>query len=273
MRRILVCADDYALSPGVSAGIRELIAAGRINATSVMTIFPEFEAEVKPLLAIKSPIPFQFGLHATLTGNFTPLQAAPIASPDGRLPMSQRTWPPFGYFRIDPAKVKIEIEAQIKKFIAAFGCAPDYVDGHQHVQLMPGIRAPFLEAVKEFAPQAWVRQCAPARLRDEIFGGGKSGFLAFLSRGFRAKARQAGLSYNPAFSGAYDYAVPRDFGPLFARFAGGLPQGGVVMCHPGHVDEILKSRDTLTDQREIEYAFFMDDEMPRILAKAGVTLA
>ncbi|HVT56350.1 MAG TPA: ChbG/HpnK family deacetylase, partial [Xanthobacteraceae bacterium] len=36
MRRIVLCADDYALSPGVSAGIRELLAAGRLNATSVM---------------------------------------------------------------------------------------------------------------------------------------------------------------------------------------------------------------------------------------------
>jgi predicted glycoside hydrolase/deacetylase ChbG (UPF0249 family) len=50
MRRIVICADDYALSPGVSAGIRELLAAGRLNATSVMTIFPELEAEAKALL-------------------------------------------------------------------------------------------------------------------------------------------------------------------------------------------------------------------------------
>src|SRR6185312_710592 len=116
MRRIVVCADDYALSPGVSAGIRELIAAGRLNATSVMTIFSEFEQEAKALQAIKSPISFQIGLHATLTGGFTPLKATPIASPDGRLPMPDKTWPPFGYFRIDPRAVKTEISAQIEKF-------------------------------------------------------------------------------------------------------------------------------------------------------------
>ena len=106
MRRIVLCADDYALSPGVSAGIRELLAAGRINATSVMTIFPELEAEAKSLAALKGPIPFQIGLHATLTGGFTPLAATPIASPGGKLPMSHETWPPMGYFRIDAAKVK-----------------------------------------------------------------------------------------------------------------------------------------------------------------------
>ena len=31
------CADDFALSPGVSRGILEAVAAGRLTATSVMT--------------------------------------------------------------------------------------------------------------------------------------------------------------------------------------------------------------------------------------------
>lgn len=272
MRRMVLCADDYALSPGVSAGIRELIAAGRINATSVMTIFPEFEQEAKALLATKSRIPLQIGLHATLTGDFTPLKATPIASPGGRLPTSDKTWPPLGYFRIDPDAVKTEVRAQIEKFIGAFGRAPDYVDGHQHVQLMPGIRMKLLEAVKDLAPNAWVRQCSPAR-KSKSSGDAKTRFLSFLSRGFRAQAKQAGLKYNPAFSGAYDYFSPSDFGALFARFIDGLPEGGVVMCHPGHADDILKSRDILTHQREKEYAFLSGDEMPRALARASVTLA
>lgn len=123
MRRIVLCADDYALSPGISGGIRELISAGRINATSVMTIFPEFEQEAKTLLTTKSPIPLQIGLHATLTGNFTPLKATPIATTDGCLPKQQQTWPPFGYFRIDPVAVKTEVKAQLEKFISAFGRA------------------------------------------------------------------------------------------------------------------------------------------------------
>lgn len=272
MRRIVLCADDYALSPGVSSGIRELLAAGRINATSVMTIFPDLEGEAKALQNVKSPVPFQIGLHATLTGGFRPLAATPIADADGKLPMSNLTWPPFGYFRIEPAKVKIEVKAQLEKFIRAFGRAPDYVDGHQHVQLMPGVRAPFLEAVKELAPNAWVRQCAPARVKDEIFTGGKSRFLALLSRGFRRLARRKGLRFNPAFSGAYDYSTPRDFGPLFAQFIEKMPEGGVVMCHPGHADDLLVSRDTLTTQREKEFSFLMSGEMKDKLAAAGVTL-
>ncbi len=128
MRRIVLCADDYALSPGVSAGIRELIAAGRLNATSVMTIFPEFEQEAKALQATKSPIPFQIGLHATLTGGFAPLKATPITSPGGRLPMSDKTWPPLGYFRIDPDAGKRK-SARRSKNLSRFRPGARYIDG------------------------------------------------------------------------------------------------------------------------------------------------
>ena len=271
MRRIVLCADDYAFSPGVSAGIRELLAAGRLNATSVMTIFPELETEAKALLSVKSPLRFQIGLHATLTGGFLPLAATPIPSPDGHLPMSRETWPPFGFLRVSGTRVKAEVSAQLKKFIHAFGRAPDYVDGHQHVQLMPGVRGPFLEAVKELAPNAWVRQCGPARWSDELLNA-KSRFLGLLSLGFRRRARDLDLSFNPAFSGAYGYDRPSDFGASFARFIDGMPEGGVVMCHPGHPDDILRARDILTDQREKEFAFLAGEKMPAAMARAGVTL-
>jgi hypothetical protein len=167
--------------------------------------------------------------------------------------------------------VKAEVKAQIEKFTRVFGRAPDYVDGHQHVQLMPGIRAKFLEAVKELAPNAWVRQCSPAR-PSKSPRDAKSRFISYLSGGFRAQAERAGLKYNPAFSGAYDYFAPSDFGALFASFIEGMPESGVVMCHPGHVDDILKSRDILTYQREKEFSFLISGEMNDALALAGVTL-
>ena len=43
-RRIWLCADDYGISPAVDRGIRELIARGRLNATSVMVVAPSFRA-------------------------------------------------------------------------------------------------------------------------------------------------------------------------------------------------------------------------------------
>ena len=41
-RQIWLCADDYGISPAVSAAIRELIARRRLNAVSVMVVTPSF---------------------------------------------------------------------------------------------------------------------------------------------------------------------------------------------------------------------------------------
>ena len=70
--------------------------------------------------------------------------------------------------------------------------------------------------------------------------------------------------------GAFDYLVR---GKLFGGFLDGLPEGAVVMCHPGIVDDILRGRDRLTDRREVERAFLAGDEMPRTLARAGLSLS
>jgi predicted glycoside hydrolase/deacetylase ChbG (UPF0249 family) len=271
MRRIVVCADDYALSPGVSRAIRELVSQGRLNAVSVMTVIPGFEAECASLASMPSPVPVSIGLHTTLTGSFVPLVASPIATPDGKFPPLAKLLPPLGFLRIDRQAVKAEVAAQIAAFRKAFGRAPDFVDGHQHVQLMPGVREPFLEAVLEAAPKAWVRQCGAAA--GASARGGKARLLEFLSRGFRRRARELGIAFNPAFSGAYNFSTAENFGTLFARFLKGLPERGVVMCHPGFVDRELVARDPLTDQREAEYKFLAGNDFPATLARAGASLA
>ncbi len=75
LRRIVLCADDYGLSPGVNDAIRDLLARGRINATSAMMVTPAIDrAEAEALTAIKIHQPnIAIGLHVTLTRPFRPL--------------------------------------------------------------------------------------------------------------------------------------------------------------------------------------------------------
>jgi predicted glycoside hydrolase/deacetylase ChbG (UPF0249 family) len=273
MRRIVVCADDYALAPGVSKAIRTLIARGRINATSVMVIFPGLATEATALAMTETPLRLELGLHVTLTGPYRPLVATPLRTADGDFPPPANLLEPFARWRIDRGAVEAEIAAQIRLFVETFKRPPDYVDGHHHVQLMPGIRDPLLATVARDAPGAWVRQCGPADWRKLRIGDAKTAMLAALSAGFRRAARRAGVRFNPAFAGAYDYGTAGDFAQLFARFLDGLPDGGVIMCHPGFADDALMARDRLTQPREAEYAFLSGDQYPQLLARAGVTLA
>jgi predicted glycoside hydrolase/deacetylase ChbG (UPF0249 family) len=56
------------------------------------------------------------------------------------------------------------------------------------------------------------------------------------------------------------------------QFLDGLPEDGVIMCHPGFVDETLVSLDPFTVQREHEHAFLAGEDFPQLLAANKVTL-
>jgi predicted glycoside hydrolase/deacetylase ChbG (UPF0249 family) len=52
----------------------------------------------------------------------------------------------------------------------------------------------------------------------------------------------------------------------------GLPDGGLIMCHPGFVDSDLVALDSLTTLREQEFAFFNSDAFLKVLADHGMAL-
>ena len=273
-RHICLCADDYGISPAVNAAIRELLAAGRINATSVMVVAPAFDAsEARALAEITLSRRIQTGLHLTLTAPFRPLSEASGLIVQGSFPRLPLVIMAAAGRAVSRRGLAAEIAAQLRAFAAAFGRPPDFVDGHQHVQLLPRIRDAILTEVKRAAPTAWVRQCGSMVPRARRLDDPKGLFIDWLSRGFRRRARAAGIVTNPAFAGTYGFAADADFAALFPRFLDGLPDGGVVMCHPGHVDAQLRRLDPVTHLREREYAYFSGPAFPRVLAAHGVELA
>jgi predicted glycoside hydrolase/deacetylase ChbG (UPF0249 family) len=162
---------------------------------------------------------------------------------------------------------------QLAAFQELLGRPPDFVDGHQHAQLFPQVREAFLQAVKQAAPGAWVRQGGRLQPLAQRLAAPKALLLDILSAQFRRRAAAAGIAFNPAFAGAYDFSKQPDFGALMRQFLDGLPDGGLVMCHPGFVDETLISLDPLTTQREREHAFLGGAQLPPLLALNNVTLA
>jgi predicted glycoside hydrolase/deacetylase ChbG (UPF0249 family) len=211
-------------------------------------------------------------LHVTLTGplqplseNFSPLRHGRFLPLNAMLRLASAR-------RLQPEPLADEIAAQLRRFVDVFGRPPDFLDGHQHIQLFPQVRDAFLRVVAERAPTAWVRQCGRARrgrrLRDH-----KALVLDILSLGFRRKAKKLGIAVNPAFAGSYAFKARANYARLFPRFLSGLPDGGLVMCHPGVVDIELKGLDSLTSLREQEFAFFSSDAFLQVLAEHNVALA
>jgi chitin disaccharide deacetylase len=272
-RRIIVCADDFGLSDGVNRAILQLIEQRRINAASVMTVAPAFERRsAETLRDTAAANSCQIGLHVTLTAPFRPLTIhfRPTRG-DAFLSLPQLLRASL-LRRLDREFLRSEILAQLAAFKAAFGRLPDYVDGHQHVQAFPQVRDAFLEAVGSAAPQVWVRQCGRAQGAKHSTRDLKSLVLDMLSAGLRTRATKAGVAFNPAFAGAYDFVKEPDFGDLMRGFLDGLPDGGLVMCHPGFVDDTLIALDPLTTQREREHAFLASDQFSALLAEQNMAL-
>jgi predicted glycoside hydrolase/deacetylase ChbG (UPF0249 family) len=269
-RRLWLVADDYGISRAVNAAIRDLLARGAINATSVMVVASGCNnAEVRALAALRAERPIATGLHLTLTAPFRPLTERYRPARDGAF-LSLRTTLARALLRqLDARTLAAEIAAQIARFAEGFGRLPDFIDGHQHVQLFPVIAECLLEEAQRTVPGAWIRQCSgPAGSLNDL----KAIVLDLLSRRLRRRARAMGLHTNPAFAGTYAFHDRADFSQLFPRFLRDLPDGSVIMCHPGMVDSELVSNDSLTSLREREYAFFKSDAYRGLLAQRGYTL-
>jgi predicted glycoside hydrolase/deacetylase ChbG (UPF0249 family) len=82
----------------------------------------DFASEGRLLAPLVSGI--DLGLHLTLTGQRS-LPRLALAACLGRL---------------DAGAVAIALRDQLDAFLAAFGRPPDFIDGHQHVHLLPVVR-------------------------------------------------------------------------------------------------------------------------------------
>ena len=275
MTRIWLCADDYGISPSVNAAIRDLVVRGRINAASVMVVAPSFHrVEALALSALNAVAPrVAIGLHLTLTAPYRPLSAGFAPLRDGAFVSLESLLVRAVLRSLNPDALATEVARQVRAFVEHFGRAPDFIDGHQHVQLFPQVRDAVLAIAKRDAPAAWVRQCGRATAAPRDLGDRKGMLIDLLSRSFRRRAAARGVRTNPAFAGTYAFHGRADFAAMFPRFLECLPDGSVVMCHPGFVDAELLRLDPLTALREQEYAFFIGDSFPSLLARHGTTLA
>ncbi len=253
-RTIVLCADDFGLSPGVNRAILELLEKRRLTAASCMTVFPEFAADapkLKPYLGRAD-----IGLHVTLTHN-RPLRSVLI-----------RGW--LG--RMDRRAVAAEVERQVEAFVAAMRCPPAYLDGHQHVHLIPAVADAVARAARQFG--AYVRltrePAGAAMLRRPAAI--ESFFLSQMSRPLQRRAAQLGLRTNGGFRGVRSFRETAPYRALFCRMIENATSGSIVMCHPGFVDEVLLSRDGVARAREDEHRYFAGEDFPHDLRGADVTL-
>jgi predicted glycoside hydrolase/deacetylase ChbG (UPF0249 family) len=269
-----LCADDFALSPAVTRGILDALAARRLTATSAMTTQPNWPEASRAFRALAPEA--QIGLHfnITLAG---PLGAMPRFAPNGAFPAMNSIVPAAWRGALPLPEIRAELRRQLDAFEAAHGAPPDFVDGHQHVHVLPGVAETLLDELRArgLAGKLWLRDSAdrPRRIFARGKHWGKALTVAALARGFRAKARAAGFSVNDGFAGFSDFGAVADYGADFATYLAAPGEKPLIMCHPGHVDDELARLDPVTVSRETELAFLLSDRFGDILATANARLA
>lgn len=277
-RPLVICADDFALAPGVDEAIVRLAEAGRLSAISCMAVMAGWSGSARRLEALYERC--DMGLHLTLTDQ-PPLGAMPQLAPNGMLPTLSKLFAAAFAGRLTrgeaAAEVKAEVVRQWDAFVQARGRLPDFVDGHQHVHLLPGVLSTVLDQVIRCPvdERPWLRSCwePPARVLARRIATGKALLLATLSLPLRREAVAAGLATNNSFRGVHGFAANTDYASLFRKFLKGSSARPLIMCHPGFVDDQLRAVDAVVEPRQDEYAYFSSQRFPEHLAEAGLRVA
>lgn len=264
-RLLAVCADDYGLSPGVSAGIAQLARARRITAVSCLTNTPDWEQSAPVLTEL--PTSVAIGLHINLT------EGRPLSPELGAV------WPSFpslptlmarAHLGLLPhAAIQREIQVQWTSFVAHVGRRPQFVDGHQHVHHFPGVRTAMLNTLDEMQARPAVRSAA------RLIGPGHA-FKRWVIRqsGARKLAsvlRERKLDTNSALLGVYDFRAT-DYRSLMQAWMSALPEpGGLLFCHPGLGGETSAS-DHPGEARQREFDYLSGEHFMEDLASTNVAL-
>lgn len=263
-RSFRLVADDYGLSPGVSRGIRQLLEKERLSGTGCMTLFPDWKESACDLLGLDAPA--EIGLHLTLTD-------FPALSSGDTLPSLKQLILGVTSGTIPAERITHELDIQLERFTQESGRLPAYLDGHQHVHFLKPVRNWLCTRFANIAPdrRPWIRGAptlagAPANIRPKL------AFVKMLAMGFDRQMSEAGLQVHGPLAGFYQWRTNGLFEKALSSLLTALPEGAVIMCHPGFVDDTLRQRDVLTDIREEELSVLAGDVLPRLIASSGRTL-
>lgn len=232
-------ADDWGLSPGVNRGILELAKKGVVRRVSAMADASYLSEGLEELKAIPG---IALGLHFNLTYAFnTPLPFG-WTSPSSALfsCLSKVIWGKTAFQNT----VKKELLRQFRA-LTEKGLQLDYVDGHHHIHVYPGVGRAVAEACREVG----IRQVrlpldkSSLNLSHLVIG--------LLARVSQRHFRRASLSSLPFFyPDLAAFKNPSVFLEQLSR-----RRGYEVLVHPADTSDVatLSSPDSYSEQRVVEY--------------------
>jgi predicted glycoside hydrolase/deacetylase ChbG (UPF0249 family) len=273
-RQLIVNADDYGRSPGVSRGILQAHRRGIVTSTTVMINQPAIEPQLEEALACGG---LGVGLHLVFSAwrPLLPPAAIPgLVRSDGMFLDQHTLWSKAEQIPLE--QLAAELTAQMERFLSLAGREPDHLDCHHFVHLYP----PFFQVYAGLAAQYSLPLRVP--FPPECDFAASIGTLSFLE-GFPRDLVRGMIATNSALLIARGLAHPDHFISTFfgqesltldylANLIEALPQGVCeLMCHPGYDDSLLSSS-TYRHEREIELALLTNPAIVERVAGLGIDL-
>ncbi|HEC21529.1 MAG TPA: carbohydrate deacetylase [Chloroflexi bacterium] len=257
LRQLIVNADDFGVTAGGSRGIIKAHNEGIVTSTSVMINMPAAAEAVE--MAQKEAPSLGLGLHLNLTAGppVAPPEDIPdLLTPEGTFPNKHAVIARLP--TLDIAQVERELRAQVEHFIEVAGHAPDHLDSHHHVTyLHPGVAEVMFGLAHELG----------IPIRNPLPGDPETAATELMRLGVaRSEMEALGLVENvERLTDDLPVSMPDHFiseffgervtlGDLLNRLMDVEEGVTELMCHPGEVDDALRSLSSYTDPREAELA-------------------
>lgn len=283
MRNLIVNADDLGWTAGVNRGIADAHRNGIVTSTSILANGAAFADGVKAAGELPG---LGVGVHLNLSDGRPMAPADQVKSlvnengafsggPESLLLRLTTS-------NLEPKEVETEWNAQIERVRAA-GIHPTHLDGHKHVQMLPGLFAIVLRLAKKHGIAAVRVSHEASTLRAALTGGEedsgvilKQGVqargLKLLARDAHEMAERAGIASTDYFCGIAQTGVLSKRGVL--QLLASLPEGTTeLMCHPGYADaDLRKTATRLQQSRQTELEILTDQEIRKKIAALGIRL-
>jgi len=284
VQNLIVNADDLGWTEGVNRGIAVTHRKGLVTSTSILANGRAFAsalgvARLNPELGV--------GVHLNLSDGpptATAEEVRGLLNDAGNLAGG----PESLLLRIASRglsfkEVEREWDAQIRK-VRESGISPTHLDGHKHVQMLPGLFEIALRLAKKHGIRAIRVAIEDSKLRSMLSSGGEQNTSVVLKQGVQARglkllardaremADRAGLATANYFCGIAQTGVLTREG--VEQLLENLPEGTTeLMCHPGYADEELRRSATrLQASRQTELEILTDTRIRKLVATRGIRL-
>ena len=253
----LIVADDFGLCEKHDKIIIELVKKKKINAISVLVHGELSSKRVNEVRKMRDYL--SIGLHLNLTMFLPKIQ--PLGSIETLIIKSL-----LGC--LNTRKIKKEISSQIKEFEKIFGTLPDFIDGHEHVHILPSILEILIKRVLEekFSKKFWIRSPATETMADlyrELSNAGlKVLVITALGSLAKNKLNRLGILTNKNFAGFFSLKSPsRNFKQKYLHLLTLNKPDMVIMVHPGANESPTQNKNHSNEIRAIEATILNESEI------------